>query len=99
MMSVNVQELVDAGVFPNADAAIREALRVLWQERPGMRIDVAVHRYVTESISIAKAAAIAGVPFDRMKEILAERGVELRLGPELIDEAKQEADTLRKMRS
>lgn len=98
-MSINVQDLVDAGVFPNADAAMREALRVLWQERPGMRIDVAVHRYVAESISIAKAAAIAGVTFDRMKEILAERGVELRLGPESVDEAKQEADTLRKMRS
>jgi predicted HTH domain antitoxin len=98
-MSINVQELVDAGVFPNADAAIREALRVLWQERPGMRIDVAVHRYVTEPISIAKAAAIAGVTFDRMKEILAERGVDLRLGPESLDEAKQEIDALRKMRS
>ena len=93
-MSVNIQDLIDAGVFPDADAAVREALRVLWQERPGIRIDVAVHRYATEPISVAKAAAIAGVSFDRMKEILAERGVELRLGPETVDEARQEVDTL-----
>lgn len=98
-MSINVQDLVDAGVFPDADAAMREALRVLWQERPGVRIDVAVYRYVNEPISIAKAAAIAGVAFDRMKEILAERGVELRLGPETIDEVRQEVETLRKPRS
>jgi predicted HTH domain antitoxin len=98
-MSINVQDLVDAGVFPDADAAVREALRVLWQERPSVRIDVAVHRYLTEPISVAKAAAIAGVSFDRMKEILTERGAQLRLGPDTVEEARQELDTLRRLRS
>ncbi len=31
-MSINIQDLVDAGVFPDTDAVMREALRVLWQE-------------------------------------------------------------------
>lgn len=97
-MSVNVQDLVDAGIFPDADAALREALRVLWQERPGVRIEVAVHQYISEPLSVARAAAIAGVTFDRMKEILSDRGVPLRLGPESIDEAKTEVETLRRMR-
>jgi predicted HTH domain antitoxin len=98
-MSINVQDLVDAGVFPDAEAAMQEALRVLWQERPGVRIDVAVHHYVTEPISLARAAAIAGVAFDRMKDILAERGVELRLGPETMEEAREEIKALRHMRT
>ena len=84
-MGINVQDLVDAGLFPDADAAVREALRVLWQERPSIRIEVAIHRYLTEPISIAKAAAIAGVSFDRMKEILAECGTQLRLGPDTVE--------------
>jgi predicted HTH domain antitoxin len=97
-MVVEVRELVRSGIYPNANVAVREALRVLWQERPAVRIDVAVHRYRTEEISITRAAALAGVSFDRMKEILAERGVPLRLGPETLDEARSELDELKRMR-
>ncbi len=63
-----------------------------------MRIEVAVHRYRDENLSLAHAAALAGVSFDRMKEILAERGVTLRLGPSDLDEARAELDTLQRMR-
>jgi hypothetical protein len=34
-----------------------------------------------------------------MKEILAERGVPLRLGPETLEEARAELDALEQMRS
>ena len=97
-MVVELQELVKSGIYPDADAAMREAVRVLWQERPGVRIDVAVHRYRTEGLSIARTAAIAGVSFDRMKEILAEHGVPLRLGPETLAEARAELEALQRMR-
>lgn len=96
-MSLQVQELVDAGIYPDASSAVHEALRILWFERPGVRIDIAVHRYRKHDISVAKAAALAGVAFDRMKEILAERGVPLRLGSETVDEARAEVEALRKM--
>jgi predicted HTH domain antitoxin len=98
-MAIELQELVKAGVYPDADTAVQEALRVLWQERPAVRIDVAVHRYRVEGLSVAKAAALAGVSFDRMKEILSERGVPLRLGPETLEEARAELDALQRMRS
>lgn len=98
-MTILVQELVDAGIYPDSEIAIQEALRVLWQERPQVRIEVAIHRYRTEGLSIARAAALAGVSFDHMKEILAERGVPLRLGPETVEEARIEIESLRKMRA
>jgi predicted HTH domain antitoxin len=98
-MGVELQALVKAGVYPDTDTAIQEALRVLWQERPSVRIDVAVYRYRTEGLSVAKAAALAGISFDRMKEILADRGVSLRLGPETLEEARAELDALQRMRS
>ena len=97
-MSIEIQDLIHSGVYPNSDAAIHEALRVLWQERPSVRIEVAAHRYRTEDISLAQAAAVAGVSFDRMKEILAERSVPLRLGPSNLDEARVELDVLQRMR-
>ena len=96
-MTILVQDLVEAGIYPDAATAVQEALRVLWQERPSVRINVAVHRYNREDLSLAKAADLAGVSFDRMKEIMAERGIPLRLGPETIAEAHAEVEALRKM--
>jgi len=98
-MSIQLQDLVNAGVYPDADTAVQEALSVLWRQRPQVRIDVAVHHYRTEEISIAKAAALAGVTFDRMKEILIEQGVPLRLGPETLEEAQAELTSLKQLRS
>jgi len=98
-MTVQVQDLVEAGIYPDVSTAIQEALRILWQERPQVRIDVAIHRYLTEDLSLAKAAALAGVSYDRMKEILSARGVTLRLGPETVEDALQEIADLGKMRS
>jgi predicted HTH domain antitoxin len=87
---ITPQELVQAGLYPDEQAVIEEALRLLWQERPQLRLDWAIHQYQTQDISLAKAAAIAGVSFDRMKEILHRRGVQLRLGPETVGEACRE---------
>lgn len=97
-MTIQVKDLVEAGVYPDSETAVQEALRVLWQERPAVRVDVAIHRYRTEDISIARSAALAGVSFDRMKELLVEHGVSLRLGPATVVEAYEEVESLRKMR-
>jgi predicted HTH domain antitoxin len=106
-MAVQIQDLVQAGVYPDVETAVQEALRVLWQERPQVRIDVAVHRYRTEDLSVAKAAALAGVSFDRMKKILAARmeqspsvggNVPLRLGSETVEEACAEMEAFKRMR-
>ncbi len=91
---ITPQTLVNAGLYPNEQKAIQEAMRVLWQERPKLRINLAIHKYQTEEISLAKAANIATVSFDRMKEILVERGIQPRLGSETIAEARQEVEAL-----
>jgi predicted HTH domain antitoxin len=50
----------------------------------------------TEDISLGKAANLAGVSFEQMKEILQSRGVPLRLGAETKEEALEEVTTLRR---
>jgi predicted HTH domain antitoxin len=87
---ITPQALVHAGLYPDEQTVIEEALRILWQERPQLRLDWAIYQYQTQDISLAKAAAIAGVSFDRMKETLRQRGIQPRLGPETMDEARQE---------
>ena len=82
--------LVEAGLYPDEPSVVKEALQVLWQERPKLRLDWAVYQYQSRSISLAKAAALANVSFDRMKDILAQRGIQPRLGAENIEQARQE---------
>lgn len=61
---------------------------------PDVRINLAVHYYTTEDISLAKAASLAGVSWLAMRDILRERGVPLRLGVETIEEALQELQAI-----
>ena len=93
-MIITPHALVEAGIYPDEQTAIREAMRALWQERPQVKIEWAIHQYQTQDISLAKAAALANVCFDRMKEILLQRGIQPRLGAETLNEARQELEAL-----
>lgn len=89
-MVVQPETLVNARLYPDQEAVIQDALRALLQEKPQLRVEVAVYRYQTEDISLAKAAHLAGVSFDRMKDLLVQRGIQPRLGPASVQEARQE---------
>lgn len=93
---VTLQSLVQAGLFPSEEDALEEALRVLWQERPQLRLDWAIYQYRSGQLSLSRAAALAGVSFDRMKETLVQRGVQLRLGSSNLDEARHELEVVEK---
>jgi predicted HTH domain antitoxin len=93
-MVVEAQALVDARLYPSQEAVIQDALRALLQEKPQLRLELAIYRYQTEGISLAKAAHLAGVSFDRMKALLVQRGIQPRLGPGDVEEARQEIAAL-----
>ncbi|MBI5653656.1 MAG: UPF0175 family protein [Chloroflexi bacterium] len=87
---IHAQTLVDAHLYPNQEAVMADALRALLHDKPQLRIELAIHRYQTEDLSLAQAAHIAGVSFDRMKALLLARNIQLRLGPADADEARKE---------
>jgi predicted HTH domain antitoxin len=87
---LNEQALVEARLYADRDAVIQDALRSLLHEKPQLRVELAIYRYQTEDISLAKAAQLAGISFDRMKALLVQRGVQLRLGPADEAEAREE---------
>ena len=91
------QTLVAARLYPSHAAVIADALRSLLLEKPQLRLELAIYRYQTEEISLAKTASLAGVSFDQMKMLMVQRGVQLRLGP--IDDAEiaEEIDTLERL--
>lgn len=89
------RDFVEARLYDSEDEVICDALRHLLRARPEARIQLAVHRYQTEDLSLAKAADLAGVSWAQMKEILLKKGVSPKLGPETVDEAEKEAGALR----
>jgi predicted HTH domain antitoxin len=89
--------LVSAGLCEDEKDVVQDAMRALLSERPQLRIELAVHRYRSEEISLAKAAALAGVSWERMREILLSRGLQPRLGPETEEEAYEEIQAMEQM--
>jgi len=70
---------------------------LLLVEKPQLRVELAIYRYQTEDISVAKAAHLAGMSFDQMKALLIQRGAQLRLGPADDAEARQEIADMRRI--
>ena len=51
----------------------------------------AIGRYALGGISIGKAASLAGVDRSTIINVLKETGIEVRLGPQSVDDARREA--------
>ncbi|HLF25362.1 MAG TPA: UPF0175 family protein [Anaerolineae bacterium] len=94
---IEPQTLVNAKLYPDENAVIQDALRSLLVEKPQLRVELAIYRYQTEDISVAKAAHLAGMSFDQMKALLVQRGVQLRLGPADDAEARQEVADMQRI--
>ena len=92
---LNARDFVEARLYSKEEDVIQDALRHLLRSRPELRIQLAIHRYQTENLSLAKAASLAGVSWAQLKDILLEHGVQPRLGPETLEEVETEAQTLR----
>ncbi|HEV8582552.1 MAG TPA: UPF0175 family protein [Thermoanaerobaculia bacterium] len=95
MRPTEARDFVEARLYESEDEVIRDALRHLLRARPEARIQLAIYRYQTEDLSLAKAADLAGVSWAQMRDILLEKGIPPRLGPETVEEAKKEAGALR----
>jgi predicted HTH domain antitoxin len=94
---IEPQTLVNARLYPDENAVIQDALRSLLVEKPQLRVELAIYRYRTEDISVAKAAHLGGMSFDQMKALLVQRGVQLRLGPADDAEARREVADMQRI--
>jgi predicted HTH domain antitoxin len=93
---LQVADFVKAKLYEDEEAVVQDALRHLLRSRPDLRIQLAIHHYQEEELSLAKAAELAGVSWAQMRDILLEQGIEPALGPDTIEEAQAEVDELRR---
>jgi len=90
-----IEGCVDAGIFENKSDAIRHALREYFAGHEDARLAAAIHLYHTDEISLGKAARLAGVSRFDMPTLLREHGIEVKLGPEDMEDARREIDVAR----
>jgi len=81
-MSVVTQKmdiLLERGIFESEESLMLSAYRSLLTLRPELKVELALSLYEREEISLGKAAEIAGVSREQMKDILVSRGIKRRI--------------------
>ncbi len=89
--------LIDAGVYSNMSEFIREAVRRYVQEQKISPVDLAIELYKREKVSLGKAAAVAGLTYDEMLDVLFLHGVEPKTGPVSSSQAQRELETAKRL--
>ena len=82
------------GSYRSEDEFVRDAIDTLLAANKNLRIDLAVDLYEQEKVSLGRAAEIASLDYETLKKELAERAVEIRRGPESVDELENESEDL-----
>ena len=71
----DINRLRDADAFASREDVLEEALEALLERQPELRTELAVTKYTDSSVSLNRAAEIAGVSPEEFKEILDSRGI------------------------
>lgn len=87
-----LQQLVKSGIFPDANTALRSALRALYQLHPQARTNMVLSSYQSGEISLSKAAAVLGVSSEEMKDIIREAGLQIHFGPQTVEELQEDIE-------
>ncbi len=78
-LSQKIGLLVERGLFESEDNLRLSAYRSLFTLRPELKTELALSLYERGEISLGRAAEMAGLSREEMKEILAARGIERRI--------------------
>jgi predicted HTH domain antitoxin len=78
-ISQRLDILLERGLLESEESLMLSAYRSLLTLQPGLKTELALSLYEREEISLGRAAEIAGISREQMKEILASRGIERRI--------------------
>ena len=75
VLEQELDAVVRAGLFSSREEALATAVGLLFDARPGMRLEAAIEMFKSDEISLTRGAEIAGLDFITFQQILSERGV------------------------
>lgn len=79
-LTADLDAIVAAGGYDETDAMVEEAVRELLRQRPELRLSLAVEKYQSGSVSLNRAAELAGVSVEAFKDELIDRGIDRDAG-------------------
>jgi predicted HTH domain antitoxin len=80
VISKGADALVRGKFYSTKNELFEDALKTFFEFRKDMRVAAVVELYKTDEMSLSKAAELAGVSTEEMKDHLAKAGVRLRRG-------------------
>ena len=93
-LEMELKAIPDTEYYRDISEFLEDAVKTLMDVRRDLRTAIACTLYEKDKISIGRAMEIVGVDIERMKEILVERGIELRRGVETLEEMEEELEGL-----
>ena len=96
IMEMEIDALVKRGYYDNRSEIFREALRNLFASNQTLRISAVVELYQEGRISLGKAAEMAGLSIEEMKEILDSQNVIFERGPTDQKELEEQVEQMKK---
>lgn len=80
MSSKEIEALMRMNIYRSREDVIADAIRVLLESKPQLKVEIAVDFYKNKEVSLWKAAGMAGMTLEEFKEILSSRGVRIEVG-------------------
>lgn len=91
---IKPKDLVALDAFETEQDVIDEGIRKILRSHPEYRLEIAITQYQKEDISLGKAASVAGISIEEMRELLSERDIPVK-GAASVKEVKEDAENIR----
>ncbi len=88
--SEKVEGLIAEGKFTSKSDVFRTSFRMMLEEKPEYKIDLAVYFYKTGKISLGRAVEISGLSREEFNEVLERKGVKKPIDKKKDEEKKVE---------
>lgn len=95
LMSLELDALIKRGHYENKSEILRDAIRALFATNRSLRIAAAVELYSANVITLGKAAEIASVTIEEMKNILFSQDIHIEGRTNSIRDLEREIAELR----
>ena len=93
-----MRALIKYGYYASIDEAVKDAFRTLLNAKPNLKTVAAIELYKEGTVSLGKAAEIAGVTTVEFKDILADRGIMREVSSRSVEELEKGVELIKRLR-
>jgi len=93
-MTEEIEVLVGSGEYSSRSDVLKNAFRVFLENKPENRTVIGIEMYRHRRVSLMRASEIAGMDFESFKEVLTDRGIEIRTATPTERELEEEVKYL-----